>query len=356
MRKLVFILLPLFLSVCLPSLADDDEVYYQDIRLQRIEIPFYTFAEFTPQVALRMEYAQFDIGNADEWKEKSVRNIPYEVDLVFTKYPKNLKRWRTNYDDLVNDRMKTLLAMDSAFRHPSVKWNMILQTKPETEEEAKQYFHGFVIKYKPKRVRYIEEVKSPTQLKALIAGRASIKDSTVIKVLNRHEWKNMLVVTDWTGSMYKHGAQLALWHKQLLLREPDRVKHFVFFNDGNKKKSWQKTIGKTGGVYRAKSNELEEIVETMEYVMKKGNGGDQPENDLEAVLTGIQYLQDWDELILIADNKSEVRDLELLEKIDKPVRIILCDVKGEIHPDYRRIAEKTGGSLHTLRKDWDSKK
>ena len=352
MKNLVYILLPVFLGSFLQTYADDDEVYYQDIRLKRIEIPFYSFAEFTPQVALRMEYAKFEISNEEEWREVSVRNIPYEVDLVFTKYPKNLKRWRTNYDELVNDRLRALLDMDSSFRHPSVKWNMVLQTKPESEEEAKQYFHGFVIKYKPRRLRVIEEVKSPAQLKALIAGRATIKDSTVIKVLDRHpQWKNMLVVTDWTGSMYKHGAQLALWHKRLLLREPDRVKHFVFFNDGNRKKSWQKTAGKTGGVYRAKSNDLEEIVETMEYVMRKGNGGDPPENDLEALLTGIQYLTDWDELILIADNKSEVRDIELLGKIDRPVRVILCDVKGKVHPHYQSIAEKTGGSLHTLRKD-----
>lgn len=341
------------IGMAMPSMADDDEVLYKDIRLKRIEVPFYTFAEYTPQVALRMGYAQFEIQNAQEWDSVASRNIPYEVDLVFTKYPKNLKRWRTDYDDLLNDRMSTLLEMDSSFKRPEVKWNMILQTRPESEEEAKSYFHGFVIKYKPKRIRVIEEVKSPAQLKALIAGKATIKDSTVIKVLNRHpDWHNMLVVADWTGSMYKHGAQLALWHKKLLLREPDRVKHFVFFNDGNKKKSWQKAIGKTGGVYRAKSNDLEEIVETMEYVMKKGNGGDAPENDLEAVLTGIQYLEEWEELILIADNKSEVRDLELLTKIDRPIRIILCDFKGKVHPNYLEIAQKTGGSLHTIHKDF----
>lgn len=88
--------------------------------------------------------------------------------------------------------------------------------------------------------------------------------------------------------------------------------------------------------------------------MKKGNGGDSPENDLEAVLTGIQYLTDFEDILLIADNKSPVRDIELLEKINRPVHVLLCDVRGTIHPDYIKIARETGGTLHTLKEDISS--
>jgi hypothetical protein len=347
------LLLATLFCCLIPSLrADDDEWLYKSIHFRQVEVPTYQFAQFTPQLALRTEYARSELGNAEAWKKLSRTNKAYEIDLVFTMYPKDITAWRTNYYELLEGRLRTLVALDSNLRDPAIRWNMVLQTEPMNEEEAKQFFHGFVIKYRPRKVLTLNDVRTPDEFKAIIAGKAAFRDSTVYKVLERHpEWDRMLVVADWTGSMYKHGAQLVLWHKEIMLNEPERVKHFVFFNDGNHKKVWQKKPGKTGGVYRAKSSQIDEIVETMEYVMKKGDGGDSPENDLEAILTGTQYLEDWDELILIADNKSEVRDIELLSKIDRPVRIILCDIQGKIHPHYYQIAKATGGSIHTLRRD-----
>ena len=87
-------------------------------------------------------------------------------------------------------------------------------------------------------------------------------------------------------------------------------------------------------------------------VMSRGDGGDSPENDVEAILTGLKYLKGHDEVILIADNDSDVRDLSLIRTLDVPVRIILCGKRRkEIHDDYLTLAYQTGGSLHTLKKD-----
>lgn len=353
MKYLIHILaLTLSLSVLL--VRADDRVMYEGIPFYRYQIPTYTFTEFTPQLVLRMDYAKFEVSQEqiDQWSRLSQRHVPYEIDLVFTLYPKNIKAWRTNFDELLRNRLYTLLAADSTLRNKNIRWNMILQTDCQTEEEAKSYFHGFVIKYRPKKVRIIDEVKTPTDLKALLTGYARSRDSTVFKVMERHpEWHDLLVVMDWTGSMYKFGAQLVLWHKYRTSTNNSRIRHFVFFNDGNKRTTNQKVIGRTGGVYRARTTELEEIVKMMLFVMKKGNGGDSPENDLEALLAGIQYLEGYDEVVLIADNKSDVRDIELLDKVDRPVRIILCDVKNGIHPDYLQLAFKTGGSIHTLHDD-----
>ncbi|MEL6255577.1 MAG: hypothetical protein AAFR87_26470 [Bacteroidota bacterium] len=348
LASIVFI----FSLFCTQTSFADDKVVYGDVTFLKYEIPFYSFAEFTPQVALRMEYAKFEVLNNDDWARKSKRNQAYEIDLVFTKYPKEISRWRTNYRQLLLDRLESLFALDSTLRNPDIKWNLILQTQCDTEDKAKEYFHGFVIKYRPRKIPTIERVTDSKQLRALVSGKITTKDSTVFKVMDRNpQWNNMLVVMDWTGSMYKHGAQLVIWHKLNQSVSGAKVNHFVFFNDGNNKKTWQKRMGKTGGVYRSKTGDLEEIVETMEYVMKKGNGGDPEENDLEAILTGLQYLDGFDDVILIADNKSEVRDLELLSEINKPVRIILCDYRGKIHPHYKEIADKTGGSIHTLERD-----
>jgi hypothetical protein len=57
-------------------------------------------------------------------------------------------------------------------------------------------------------------------------------------------------------------------------------------------------------------------------------------------------------LILVADNSSAVKDMELLERIKKPVHIILCgspaDSMQAMQPEYLEIARRTGGTLHTL--------
>lgn len=354
MRHHNYILLLFILLLPYFVFADDDGPLYKRIKFKEVEIPFYSFAEYTPQVAMYMDYAKAEVRNTEAWDAIADKSIPYEIDLVFTKYPEDIRDWRTNYYQLLEDRIRTLYQIDSVFRSPAIRWNMVLQTQCTNEEEAKRYFHGFVIKYRPREVKYLTDIRSPEELEELITGYAATRDSTVIEVLERNpEWDNMLVVMDWTGSMYKYGIQLVLWHKYNLLSSPTRVKHFVFFNDGNTKKTFQKRVGKTGGVYRSRSYDMEEIVATMQMVMKKGDGGDAPENDLEAVLTGVQYLEGFDEVILIADNKSAVRDMELLEKINKPVRIILCDVRQNfINPDYLKIAAMTGGSIHTIGQDF----
>ena len=337
-----------------------DQIDYEGITFNQVKVPTYKFDKFTPQVAFRMEYAHAEVAeeNIAKWARIQDRVIAYEIDLVFTLYPKDIKAWRTNYDQLLSARLKTLFEIDPQLKTyaDKITWNMVLQTQCTNEPEAMNYFHGFVVKFRPKRMRVIDEVRSSKDLRALVRGTARTRDSTVIKILERNpQWENMLVVMDWTASMYRYGAQLVLWHK-LNMRSHQRVRHFVFFNDGNKKKTDHKKVGKTGGVYRSKSTEIDEIVRTMEIVMHKGNGGDRPENDIEALMTGVQYLRGFDEVVLIADNKSDVRDLELITKIGYPVRVILCGVGHRpIHPHYIKLAFETGGSLHTLEKDFHHK-
>ncbi len=334
----------------------DNFVRYKNILFRQIEIPYYQFQELTPQVKLSMEYANYEMefDETEKWVNASSHVIPYEIDLVFTKYPVDTTEWRTQYHRLLTSRMNKLFELDSSLQHrKDIRWNMYLQTECNTEDEAKSYFHGFIIKYRPKKTRVIEKVKSKEDLLALITGHARTRDSTVFKVMERNShWKDMLVVMDWTGSMYKYGVQVVLWHKYHLNKESDNVNHLVFFNDGNNRKTFQKKIGKTGGVYRSKTTDLEEIVKTMLYVMKKGNGGDPPENDLEAILTGVQFLEDYEDIVLIADNKSDVRDLELLSTINKPIRVVICDQRdASVHPDYLKIAFESGGSIHTINDD-----
>jgi hypothetical protein len=182
---------------------------------------------------------------------------------------------------------------------------------------------------------------------------ADTANSIVFNVLKRNPtWKNKLIVADLTGSMYPYAQQISTWLKLHFMKDTTS-QHFVFFNDGDNKKDENKKIGATGGVYHCKAKSIEELISTMESTIKKGQGGDAPENPVEAILFGLNKSGKVDDVILIADNWAKARDIKLLARIRVPVHVVLCGVfEGmEISEDYLNIAYKTKGSLHTIEQD-----
>jgi hypothetical protein len=57
-------------------------------------------------------------------------------------------------------------------------------------------------------------------------------------------------------------------------------------------------------------------------------------------------------IIHIADNAATPRDMNLVDHIKKPIKVLTCrvDVAG-INAQLLNIADKTGGSLHTFDED-----
>lgn len=182
------------------------------------------------------------------------------------------------------------------------------------------------------------------------SGEYRLKDSSLIKIMNRNDdWNDMLVVCDVTGSMFAYMGQLLIWYK--LNFDLKKVKYFVLFNDGDKKDDNLKKSGATGGIYTYEATDFKSFKKSMEEVIRQGTGGDAPENDIEAILKGITVFKNYDEIILIADNTAGVRDIDLLKRLRKPVRIILCGTENGINPDFLKIAHKTKGSIHTIESD-----
>jgi antitoxin component YwqK of YwqJK toxin-antitoxin module len=179
-------------------------------------------------------------------------------------------------------------------------------------------------------------------------------NQVVYNVLKRHnkDWKNKLIVADLTGSMYPYGQQISTWQKLHFLKDT-LSQHFVFFNDGDHKRDDEKKIGATGGLYHCKARNMEELIATMELTIKKGQGGDAPENVIEAIIYGLNKSGKVDDIVLIADNWAKARDIKMLARVKVPVHVILCGVyEGmEINEDYLNIAYKTKGSLHTIEQD-----
>jgi hypothetical protein len=54
---------------------------------------------------------------------------------------------------------------------------------------------------------------------------------------------------------------------------------------------------------------------------------------------------------MIADNWATPRDLELLNQVKVPIRLILCGTWAGINTDYLDMIKKNGGSIHTIKSD-----
>ena len=304
---------------------------------------------------IKMDYGKYEILNPEDWQNGLADKKPRMVELVMTLHPSSKKEWRDDFYKLIGNRMKQLYALDSVFLlDDNIHWKISLQNHAKTSTAAKKMFHGLVIHYSS----FKDEVSANEYLESLkLKSQNRYAKMTELDKLNRvlgrlsKKYKNMLIITDCTASMEPYGVEVALWH--LLQDTGTTVNNFVFFNDGDGVSLDQKFIGNTGGIHFANPQNPQEVINTIRMVTVMGNGNfDAPENDLEAIIKAIDGTPNFDEVVLIVDNNSAIRDIELLHKIDVPVRVVLCGLTDEgIHFDYIRLAFHTKGSLHTVEED-----
>ena len=177
-----------------------------------------------------------------------------------------------------------------------------------------------------------------------------LSDSTLDHILTRNDhWNNMAVVCDVTGSMAPYTAQLLIW---LQLNAKDgKIKHYSFFNDGDNKPDRNKKVGEVGGIHHGVCSSYDDIEELAYMSMRKGSGGDISENNMEAVLSAVESCPNCDRIVMIADNFATPRDLELANKLEKPIHIVICGAWGGLNTAYLDLARQTNGSIHTMETD-----
>ncbi len=269
-----------------------------------------------------------------------------------TKIPESKLRIITNPDgsktsinrDIPDDSLWRYLKPSGAgFSVVSAKWGDTAHTTVIVDERAQGG-------YKRKRTWKLEDHFSETPI---VVGMTDIDlnnpDSVVTTVFRRNKWPHMLIVADVTGSMSPYTAQVLAWVPTGLAN--GRCAGFVFFNDGDSKSTNDKNIGKTGGIYSIQTQKFDSVYYTLKVTMSGGDGGDLPENPLEATIFALNHFSNTSEVILVADNFSAPRDLELYAKINRPVHIVLCGARGTVNPDYLFIARQTHGSVHTVHDD-----
>ncbi|MCS6822512.1 MAG: hypothetical protein NZ551_11685 [Microscillaceae bacterium] len=361
------------------------EVMKIEVKAERQAIARYDLSQpDTNRITLEMAFDKSEIRNPELTRKLQLQPIK-SIDLVYTLYPKN-----KDFTELNRNRLIALYnAAPDIFQHKDIKWKYVGQNGCETFEQANAMFHGFVVYFKPKLLPQAtpktkekeakKTEKKTTQkppkkididkvdfgskeaIKELIDQDYVYEDSTVYKIFERNkDWNDMLIVTDWTGSMYQYGLQVLTWMK-LNQELSKRVKKFIFFNDGDKKRDSEKIIGKTGGIYHVSADNMDLVMETMAKAQRGGTGGDIQENDLEALLFGVTYFKECKTVVLIADSQSPIRDMMLLPQVvskmkanNQKLKIILCGAKKYIQPEYVGLAYETRGSLHTIEQDIDN--
>ena len=205
-------------------------------------------------------------------------------------------------------------------------------------------------KAKCKELGITEDEGRKREFDKCIGSLADFSDTIVSAVLKRNIWKNKLIVCDLTGSMAPYSAQLMVWYE--LNQKNEKKLQFVFFNDGNNLPDLQKRIGATGGIYYSAPATSDSIRKLMVKVSNAGSGGDIPENNMEALIKGTKQSTPFTDLIMVVDNDSPVKDIELLKDFHCPVHIILCGASHmAINLDYLLIAWKTKGTIHTIEQD-----
>ena len=222
--------------------------------------------------------------------------------------------------------------------------NSYLQTEGRFEkgELAGSYAHFDKKGY----VTYESPTKETTlKFDKFLTGEYKVKDSTIFNTFKRNpNWKKILLVVDMTGSMFPYIGQLLVWYKQTY--EEGRVKYYVLFNDGDNVLDSKKPVGNAGGVHPFDAKDFRKLKKDIEDVRKLGEGGDDPENDLEAVYKSMGTLRDYGDIVLLADD-SPVRDMALLKRIKKPVHVVLCGTAKGVNTEYLKIAYQTKGSIST---------
>ncbi len=316
-----------------------------DIRADTLKVPAYKFTTIGEnQTFVSMAYGHYNLHTMA--MQRFLENkVIQSIELLYTDYPKG-----SDFELLNKRRLAALYILaPHVFTDARIEWTLVVQTSAHNQDQAAKLPHGFVITYRTEPTKATAAAESKS-IKEIVAGKASFEDSTAYKVMKRNKWKKSLVVADLTGNMSPYSGQLLLWYRLNL--EEKAIKEFVFFNDGDNKPQTEKDLGKAGGIYHIPAIETNKVLEVAMTTMSKGNGGDSPENNIEALMSGIAKCPDCENVIMIADNWADVRDIALLSQIRKPVKIIVCGAKnGSINSEYLQIARATKGSIHTIDKD-----
>lgn len=290
----------------------------------------HTFTKYPP---LQTADIKLELGKREE-KRATGLHIKREkpVDPVDSK-----RQYRTRSDSLQGARKRIL--PPRAQRIPSTFAIPARTAAARSSKVTKQVLEGI---YMLRTVVQNEEKQNRNFLRT--------SRLTLLRRLRELTYDSAVFVVDVTCSMDLFVEEYLLWLS--MVNNSPKIYGGVFFNDGDGKADSLKVLGATGGLHKT-TNRIDEEVRSMVEAISYGCSGEEAENDLEALLYAQREFPSAKMLVLVADNSSPVRDIELLDALTIPVHVILCSTEpigaaNPPHDDYVNIALATKGSISTL--------
>ncbi len=155
------------------------------------EIGVFSGRGFSNTIILENGYAKSKIINTEEWQPYMENRKVTRIDIIFTKYPFKKEDWITNYHKLLAARLTELFKLDSTLNNKDIEWNLVLQTNCKTASQAKQFFHGILIKFEIIKNKNTASVPDSVNLKNTEKKTTVKIDTSVIekkKVKNDYEF------------------------------------------------------------------------------------------------------------------------------------------------------------------------
>lgn len=337
------------------------------------------------KIVIPISFGATTFAYADALPKHLEKASDISIRMYYSKFPQDTDFQENEQKRVNNERITNLLKIFPTLKTKNIQIALIGQENCQTSELAKNLFHGFFIDYEITEEQVVEnpkpkknEPKPPTtksdtpiskpipidfgsvnnEFSKEVKRKHIGKDSVTYFAFERNiaQWDSVVIVADWTSSMYPYTLQLLIWQIQNA-QKSNKILGYVFFNDGDKTPDNQKKIGQIGGIYVSNSPLIADALQKMDECKKNGNGGgDFDENNMEAVLAAIQNFPHAKSIIMIADNYGKIKDLALLPKVKKPVHIILARMPDLrfLTEDYLQVALQTSGSLHLKNIDYQT--
>jgi hypothetical protein len=182
-------------------------------------------------------------------------------------------------------------------------------------------------------------------------------DNTIVKQVSARTKgeDSVLLVVDLTASMGPYIAQVLDLMQDMVYKNDKRILSIALFNDGNGKNDLHKKIGSTGGIIVLQGDITMDVLgDAVMKTMRRGNGGDCMENNIEAVLQGLDVCKSCRTVMLVCDNFATPRDGSLLSQVGRPIHWILCGAYEGINVNYLDLIRANKGILHTMRSQVDN--
>lgn len=133
-----------------------ENAFWFDSTVEVVNVAKYMQQTNSEAITLDNGYVEYLLSGQNRWLTIGYTVIPKQIDIVFTQYPKRKEDWITNYYELLANRLKALFTVDKNLNSTNIRWRLVMQTSCNNEEEAKQLFHGIVLKYSTVKMSSIE--------------------------------------------------------------------------------------------------------------------------------------------------------------------------------------------------------